>query len=251
MNRDIIIGDTHGCAEEVRELLRLVGWRRGVSGLRLFFAGDLIDRGPDPVGCVRIAREEGAIVVKGNHDEKATRYLRHEERRRATGKSNPMRPPPESKKAQWEALAGEDALWLEALPTTVEVRPGWLLVHGGFEDVPMGKQRDDKVIRCRYIDPVTGSMVGFKEGSLEQPPNTVYWSERWRGPDNVVYGHAVHSLEAPRIDSYDGFACYGIDTGCCFGGRLTAMILTEGGPDFVQVNAHAKYADLPTGVLAS
>jgi hypothetical protein len=153
---------------------------------------------------------------------------------------------------EWRALPEDAVRWLEALPTVVEIRPGWLAVHAGFEDVPMGKQREAKVIRCRYIDPLTGEMVPFKDGSLEQPPGTVYWTERWKGPDSVVYGHTVHSLTDPRIDRFDGFACYGIDTGCCYGGRLTAMVLPDSGaPEFVQVQAHAQYAQKSSSGLAS
>jgi hypothetical protein len=51
------------------------------------------------------------------------------------------------------------------------------------------------------------------------------------GKHNVVYGHAVHSLDQPRMDlSAAGFECWGIDTGCPFGGHLTALILDSSDP---------------------
>jgi hypothetical protein len=89
-------------------------------------------------------------------------------------------------------------------------------------------------------------MVGFKDGSLDQPSNTVYWTEQWKGPESVIYGHAVHSMTEPRIDRFDGGACYGIDTGCAFGGSLCAMVLAPGwGVNdpavFVQVRAAREY----------
>lgn len=239
------MGDTHGCSAELNQLVLTVGWRRGGND-RLFFLGDFMDRGPDPVGCVRYAREQGAEGVQGNHDEKALRFLRHEAKKLATGTLNPMGPPSAAQREQWSSLSEEDVRWLGALPLRAELKPGWLAVHGGFEGVPLDKQRNDKMLRCRYVDKVSGKMVSLPEDALKQPLGTVYWTEQWQGPESVVYGHAVHSLETPRVDRKDGFACYGIDTGCCFGGRLTAMVLhPDREPEFVQVKALSAYAKMP------
>src|SRR6516164_9026001 len=80
--RDIVIGDVHGCRDELHELLRVVGYR---APDRLVFTGDLVDRGPDSVGVVRDVRKLGAVAVMGNHDEWYARYYAHETRGR-----NPM-----------------------------------------------------------------------------------------------------------------------------------------------------------------
>ena len=78
-SRTIVVGDVHGCLEELDELLSRL--EVGPSD-RLVLAGDLMDRGPDPVGVVRRARERGALAVLGNHDEKHLRFARHEAKRR-------------------------------------------------------------------------------------------------------------------------------------------------------------------------
>ena len=54
------------------------------------------------------------------------------------------------------------------------------------------------------------------------------WATSWQGPESVVYGHAVYSLSEARLDEHDGYTCYGIDTGCVFGGQLTALVVSLG-----------------------
>lgn len=217
---------------------------------RVILLGDLIDRGPYPVGVVKRARERGWESILGNHDEKAARWLRYEAIHRSGGKPNPMRPIPAERRAEWESLSDEEADWLRNLPMILE-SDGWFFVHAGFEPGrTLDAQRKDRVIRVRYVND-KGEMVPYADGSLDQPPDTVYWTEQWKGPKNVVYGHAVHSLEAPRIDDRGGVLCVGIDTGCCFGGRLTAMIIQDGGHEFVQVPARREYMKRPGPGLSS
>ncbi len=237
--RTLVIGDVHGCLDEFRALLDLVSFARGRD--RLIQVGDLMDRGPDPVGCVRFAREIGAEVLMGNHEEKHIRWRRHEAVRFATGKKNPMRAFSPAKAAQSRALSDDDLRWMEALPRVLEIAPNLMAVHAGFEPALPAQEQSSAVLRVRYVD-ANGEMIGFAPGSLDQPPDTVYWTERWKGPESVVYGHAVHSLVDPRIDQFQGGRCFGIDTGCVFGGRLTAMVLVDGHePEFVQVQSQREY----------
>jgi hypothetical protein len=243
MKRTIIIGDVHGCIAEFSELLRKLAFVKGED--RLILVGDLMDRGPDPVACVKLARECGAEAVLSNHDEKHIRFRKHEAVSMTTGRKNPMRFPAE-KSAQNAALSDQDIEWFRGLPLMLEAVPGLVVVHAGLEPAfPANEQPSDVVIRVRYVNS-DGKMVGFKDGSLDQPSNTVYWTEQWKGPESVIYGHAVHSMTEPRIDRFDGGACYGIDTGCAFGGSLCAMVLAPGwGVNdpavFVQVRAAREY----------
>lgn len=237
--RTIVIGDIHGCLEEFRELLALVSYRQGED--RLVLVGDLMDRGPDPVGCVRLAQELGAESVLGNHEDSHIRWRGHEARRAVTGKKNPMKAFTAVRAQQSAALSEQDLLWLKSLPTIMEIAPNLLVCHAGLEPAFSANQQTSAVIRVRYVD-ADGEMVGFEEGSLDQPPNTEHWAARWPGPESVIYGHAVHSFEDPRIDRFDGGACYAIDTGACFGGRLTAAIVVHGQvQEFAQVQAHERY----------
>lgn len=243
-DRYIVVGDVHGCLDELDELLKLVQLDTGKDCL--VFAGDLVDRGPDPVGCVRRARELGASCVMGNHEEKHIRWRSWEDRiRNGEAKKNPMRRFDEQRMQEHMALTDDDMNYLRAMPKTVSLghqKPGWLVVHAGFEcnDVPYWEQSRDTVCRVRDVDAL-GKMASNNKDPLQSVPGSVPWGTMWQGPENVVYGHAVHSRTDPRVDQHDGYACYGIDTGCVFGGRLTAMLVTSGHPEFVQVQAKREY----------
>lgn len=233
----VAVGDVHGCLDELRELVHMVGYRPG-GKVRLVLLGDFVDRGPESAACVRYAREIGAEAVRGNHDDAMLTWRRYS----AAKQKGPL----DERRKQWAALSEEDVAWIASLWTVIDLGPGYLGVHAGFEDVPMARQKDDRVMRCRYVDEINGRMVQ-PNSDLSQPPRTVYWTERWRGPDHVVYGHAVHSLTTPRVDEADGVRCYGIDTGCCYGGHLTALVLdpSKVEPEVVQVRARAVYSEMP------
>lgn len=242
--RFIVVGDVHGCLEELDELLLKVEFRAGDKDC-LVFAGDLVDRGPDPVGCVRRARELGAGCVMGNHEEKHIRW-RNWETKLAKGeaKKNPMRRFDEARMIEHNNLNEDDMNYLRAMPKTIGLgHQPWLVVHAGFEcnGVPHTEQSRDSVCRVRNVGP-DGRMASNHKDPLVDVPGSVPWATRWQGPENVIYGHAVHSRTEPRVDAHSGYACYGIDTGCVFGGRLTALVLPDGKPpEFVQVQAKREY----------
>ena len=251
--RTIVIGDIHGCLDEFDELLRLVSFRRDAD--KLVLLGDLMDRGPDAPGVVRRAREIGALSVKGNHDEKHLRWRKHEQKRAATGKKNPMREMRHRDADAHEKLSEEDFAWLTALPAVLDLgrhgpRQGsWLAVHAGFEPKwPLVDQRADKMLRVRYVAP-DGEMRAINS-DVDQPPGTVRWATMWPGRHHVVYGHHATSLSAPQHDVFTEFDTnvgniwhrFGLDTGCCFGGCLTAMNLST--LELARVPARQKYADV-------
>lgn len=72
--RTIVLGDIHGCLDEFRELVQRLDVQ---SSDHVLLAGDLMDRGPDPVGCVQFARESRFLSVLGNHEERHLRWRRH------------------------------------------------------------------------------------------------------------------------------------------------------------------------------
>ena len=240
--RTLVIGDVHGCLAELKDLLKVAQFVQGRD--RLIFVGDLMDRGPEPAACVKFAREMGAECVESNHDEKFPRFRKHETNRAATGKKNPMRLSAE-RQAQHAMLSDDDIAWLSGLPRVLHINPNMVVVHAGLEPAFPVAEQSDAVVRVRYVD-LAGKMKGYSEGSLEQPANTVLWAERWKGPESVVYGHSVHSLGEPRVDRFEGGACYAIDTGCVYGGRLTAAVVVPGREvDFVQVQAQRVYHEKP------
>jgi len=202
--------------------------------------GDLIDRGPDPKGAVALAMENEALLVLGNHEEKMLRWRRNEGRRQKDpSRKNMMQRPPEKRISEWASLSEEETAYLRAAPPLRLIADGWIAVHAGIEPkFSLGEQKEDRLVRVRYVSN-DGEMVGYKHGNLDQPAGTVPWMEKYEGKENVVYGHAVHSLTNPREDivAKTNARCVGIDTGCCYGGHLTAMVLTTAGYEFAKVKA--------------
>jgi len=224
--RTLVIGDIHGCLDEFEALLRWVDFRQGAD--RLVLCGDLLDRGPDPVGVVRRARELAAESVLGNHEEKHLRWRRHEGRRqREPGYQNPMRPLPPATLAQHNALDKDDWAWIEQRPLFLRLSPTWVVLHAGLKPgVALDHQAAAEMLRCRRVTR-EGRMIPLHD-DLETSHHGVFWTELWTGPECVVYGHNVH--EAVRRDERgSGVLTLGIDTGCCFGGRLTAAIFESDG----------------------
>lgn len=239
-SRVILIGDIHGCIDEFRELVDRLEL---VSSDRVICLADFMDKGPSPAEVVRFARESGFEAVLGNHEEKHIRWRRHEDRRRANpAYVNPMRPMGPRASAQNELLSEEDVDWLSALPIFLRFAPGWVAVHGGLlPGSPVEQQDKDDIIRARWLDS-EGEPVPTDYDKPGRPEGAFHWTEVYDGKDHVVTGHESHSLSSPLVVRRPGGSvCYGIDTGCVHGGRLTALVLSGTIVDFVQVQARRVY----------
>jgi bis(5'-nucleosyl)-tetraphosphatase (symmetrical) len=244
----VAVGDVHGCIEELDELLKTIQYNP--NQMRLVFLGDLLDRGPEPVACVRRVRELDVECIMGNHEEKHLRWHKHEKNKERTGKANPMKPMVEAEAKANAELSDADWGWLKSLPLKLDLGFNWGAVHAGCEPrYSLEKQNPSQIMRVRYVD--ERGIAKALNPDKSQPEGTVYWTEQWKGPENIVYGHCVHDLKDPRHD-YSPYRahCLGIDTGCCFGGHLTAAFFKE--PDglhvigdrhieFVQIKAKHKY----------
>lgn len=239
--RTIVIGDVHGCLDELDELLRVAEVRPERD--RLVFVGDLMDRGPDPVGVVRRVRELKALCVRGNHEDRHLRWASHEAKRRARPTYvNPMRPLSPAALAQHRELRDDDFAWMATLPLELELGSGWVVVHAGYTaDRPRSQQKATALMQVRWLG-AEGQMLPMAD-DLQQPVGGTRWAARWKGPESVVYGHDVQSLAEPVLaETAPEVWCCGIDTGCVFGGRLTAIELPS--RRIVQVNARQRYATL-------
>lgn len=237
----MFIGDVHGCLDEFEELINRL--QVGPQD-RVVCLGDFMDKGPHPAECVRFARELGVESVLGNHEEKHLRWRRHEDRRREQpGYKNPMRPFSERVAVQNAALSDEDVAWLRGLPWYLEALPGLVAVHGGLLPGRSLEQQDPStMIRARWVSP-QGKHVPTDYENPTPPGGTRHWVEVYDGHHNVVYGHEAHSLSTPRVDITAGGTCFGIDTGCVHGGRLTALVVDGAQHSFVQVQARQCYAE--------
>jgi len=239
--KTVVVGDIHGCLEEFKGLLDLCAYNKETD--RLILAGDIVDRGPDSAGCIQLAIDSNAEFVIGNHDDKYIRYAKHEEKKTHVGRKHYVNPIKfnEERTEIWNSLSEE---MIQYLMNGKYCLPLWeynaLVVHAGVRPGPNPDYRDrEEYIYTRYIHKDDHRLLNLP-GDFSRPPNSVHWTEVYDGTVDIIYGHDVQSLNEPVIRINDkGARTIGIDTGSCFGGCLTAMILTPENPtgDFISVKA--------------
>lgn len=207
MGRIIIVGDVHGCRKELERLLKRIGLR---DEDRLVFVGDLVGRGPDTMGVLKLVRKLGAVVVRGNHEHKLlsfrTARLRGEHREFRMGRSL---------REVAARLSSEQWSWLASLPLWFDLPEHDLrVVHAGVMPGVAIEATDPNVLL---------TLRGITDDGLPSSERrTRPWAESHRGPPHVVFGH--NAWIAPQIHPW----ATGLDTGCVYGGALTAMVLVPG-----------------------
>jgi hypothetical protein len=207
METTIVVGDVHGCVDELRDVLRAAGHRRGD---RVVLVGDLTAKGPDSHGVLQLAREENALAVLGNHDAHALRARAQV----AAGADQGLKP---ERQQVLDTLNAADWAYLDALPHYLRLgpqapgQPEVAVVHaGGVPGVPLEKQDPEHLLTLRSIRD-----DGTPTKRIEGTP----WAKLWHGPERLVFGHdAVRGLQQYPWAT-------GLDTGCVYGGRLTALVL--------------------------
>jgi bis(5'-nucleosyl)-tetraphosphatase (symmetrical) len=227
--RTIFVGDVHGSIDEFNELLRKLHYDPKTD--RLILVGDLLDRGPDSVGVVRKAREMKLECLMGNHEHKYIKWFR----------SQGTRTDVYDRKDYYGQLSDQDIVYIHDMPLYIEL-DNVIAVHAGLKPgIALSSQTKDDLMYLRYTDADRKFISLKKINKLgKEATGAKFWTEFGPFGKNVVYGHNVHSLTDIRIDQYeDGTACYGIDTGCCFNGRLSALIWET--KELVQVQAKREY----------
>jgi protein phosphatase len=241
-----IVGDVHGCADELVLLLEKLGYRVDLDsantrvtpaeGRKLVFAGDLVDRGPRTPDVLRIAmaavRSGCAYVVQGNHDRKLARYLAGRNVQIAHGLPSSI----EQLAAETAEFRAEVQRFLEELPSHCWLDGGRLAVaHAGLTQEMIG--RDSPAVReFALFGETTGESDAFGL------PVRLNWASAYRGATTVVYGHTP----VARIEFVNNTVC--VDTGCIFGGKLSALRWPEREP--VSVDALRIYVE-PAGNFTS
>ena len=238
-----IVGDVHGCLDELTQLLARLGYAPTEGGpidgawahasRKALFLGDLVDRGPASLACVALAKrmvERGhALMVPGNHEARLRRALSGKSVKRTHGLEQTMaelEALPEDLRA---ATTKELTAFLDALPSHLVLDDGKLVVaHAGMKRELQGRDSGTVKAFAHYGD-TTGEVDAYGL------PVRLDWAASYRGEAVVVYGHTP-SLEAEWVN---GTIC--IDTGCVFGGRLTALRWPE--RELVHVPAARRYTE--------
>jgi hypothetical protein len=207
MARSIIVGDVHACSRELSALLGAAGFVRGTD--RLVLAGDVLVRGPDPLGTLDLMRELGAVSVRGNHENKLLSS------RTPDGRRSEARLGGEHERVA-SMLRDEDWRTLEAMPLWLDLPThGLRVVHGGVVPAtPIESTPPDALMTMRTLDARGRWSDKQHAGEL--------WGATYVGPPHVVFGHNAR----PEVQLHPWAT--GIDTGCVYGGRLTAVVLAAG-----------------------
>ncbi|HWL36833.1 MAG TPA: polynucleotide kinase-phosphatase [Frankiaceae bacterium] len=222
-----IVGDVHGCRAELESLLTELGYGlvrdpegRAVdathpAGRRIVFVGDLVDRGPDTPGVLRLAMgmvgAGHAYAVPGNHENKLVRSLRGRDVQVTHGLAESL--------AQLSAETAEFRKEVEdfcyGLVSHLVLDEGRLVVaHAGLKQRLQGRASR----RVRDF-----ALYGETTGETDEfgLPVRYAWANDYRGQATVVYGHTP----VPEPEWVNNTLC--VDTGCVFGGRLTALRYPE------------------------
>lgn len=190
--RRIFVGDIQGCREPLERLLAACGFAAGRD--RLLPVGDLVNKGPDSPGTLELLMQLGAEPVLGNHDLAWLQKGRATERQMA---------------------------WLRAQPI-VRLFDDVILVHGGLHPkwdeaklAALTPADVDYAVNVRYCD-----ADGNRPAADWPPPGPPFrpWDDFYTGTKRVVFGHWARRGLVVRRN------CVGLDTGCVYGGRLSAWI---------------------------
>lgn len=199
----MVIGDVHGCADELEDLLAKLD--PGPED-ELIFVGDLLNRGPNSARVLRLARSlPRARAVLGNHELRLLEYRR-------TKDDSKLKP---YDRETLSILTEADWAYLRTMEERVELsRYGAVVVHAGF--LPDEDWRTQPLSVITRIQVVDKAGVARKRGECK---DGTFWGELWSGPPYVIYGHTPSKLPIRHAHSI------GIDTGAVYGGSLSALVL--------------------------
>jgi protein phosphatase len=245
-----IIGDIHGCFEELHELLLRLGYTidKDVSSGNVYeyiitppakrkvvFLGDLVDRGPDSMSVLKLVMSMvnggSTYCVMGNHDFKFQKFLNGKRVQLKNGLDVTVR------QLEREPPAFRQLLrkFLNDLSSHLILNEGELVVsHAGIKEEMIGRQSGAVQSFCLFGD-TTGEMDEF---GLPVRRN---WAKNYHGNPTIVYGHT------PVREPLWINGTINIDTGCVFGGKLTALRYPE--KELVSVKAKQLYCPPPRPFL--
>ncbi len=235
--RRLFLGDVQGCRDEFEALLEEARYDPATD--RLVCVGDLVNRGPDNVGVLRLARALGLDSVLGNHDLHALPRLAGEaEAKRRDTLDDLLDAPDRGELGAWLAERPYVLSWDDVLCVHAGIHPLW---RDPESILARGKDHEPSAAAVHFVTGVRFCAPdGSRPASDDPPPDSPYrpwyeyWSESVERTRTVVFGHWSQRglVTKPRVR--------GLDSGCVWGGRLTAWIAEE--DRLVSVPARRVYA---------
>jgi len=212
MGRTIVIGDIHGCSDELTELLKKVGLRQADQVVAV---GDLTVKGPKSQDVLDRFRQDARFSsVIGNHDLALLRRWKDD--------TFPLNDSQQKTYEELRSSGDQYFSYLAGLPFSIDLGT-YIVVHAGLRPgVPISEQAEEDLTELRTLGPDRTRRDG-------QP-----WYEKYDGDKIALFGHW------PANEPRRGRRALGIDTGCVYGFRLTAYILDTN--ELVDVPARRAYA---------
>jgi protein phosphatase len=230
-----IIGDVHGCFDELVDLLRALGYAvdpdapsaTPPAGRKAIFLGDLVDRGPGIARVLKLAlnmtRAGTALCIPGNHETKLLKKLQGRDVKVSHGLAETL----EQLAREPAELSQQVADFIDGMVGHYVLDDGKLVVaHAGMKESLQGRA-SGRVREFALYGETTGERDEFGL------PIRYDWAADYRGSAMVVYGHTP----VPEAEWLNRTIC--IDTGCVFGGKLTALRYPE--RELVEVPARRMY----------
>jgi len=249
MAKTFIIGDNHGCIDELQELMQQLA---PAANDHIIFIGDLIDRGPDSLGVVReVVRWSNRFnvqLVLGNHEEKFLRYVHHI--KTASGLEKEMKGIDEFPNLL-SGLNDDELTFLHQSHYSLHIPDlNVLLVHAGVMPglvIPLPasyqynmdfdahqKKTLGLLNKTRFLDS-EGKFIALGQ----ETPEHLFWAEMYDGRwGHIYFGH--QPFLQPEIKGF--VHATGIDTGCVYGGWLSAVEISNKGVRHIAVPARKTHA---------
>jgi bis(5'-nucleosyl)-tetraphosphatase (symmetrical) len=208
--RVIIYGDIHGCLEEFELLRKKVKPQKGDLEISV---GDFLNKGPYSLNTLRYLNYHHILSVMGNNEAKIIK-LYHKYQKLGKAYLKTLR---ESDKRTLLELEEKDIKYLESLPYYIKIQ-NLTIVHGGIVNGmklsdKMSQKEKELLTQLRFFNAVH-EPIPYDDFENRE----IFWSEEYDGSEGfVIFGH--HPFEKVKIDKY----AIGIDTGCVYGGKLTAI----------------------------
>lgn len=220
-----IIGDIHGCFAEFHQLTVALGyiWEQNIplhpDNRTLVFLGDITDRGPQSLKMlqtvVALVKMNKALYTPGNHCDKLYRYFKGNKVKINNGLETTVAELEKLPAIEREQIRHSFMEMFEQAPLYLQLDNKKLVVaHAGINEQLLGKQGEKARTFVLYGD-ITG------EKNPDGTPVRRDWAQHYAGEAIIVYGHTP--VKEPRIIRNT----YNIDTGCVFGGKLTALQYPE------------------------